>query len=242
MWEQDSAYLDYGEIRRRIEQRLAGATGIVWHMALFLVAILAILMFVIPGQTNGYPYFIEPGVGALFAIWSIVLMLHGARSFRRSGAIPRRREPAIEEEISERVEQGDTVLLEDVRQVFRVRALLNQDIRQRAGILAVINAFLIFNAFVWVMWTLQGATSSYTWQMTIPTAIVFLLPAFALNALRRVRRDRKLARMLAGLDNRVEVPKRKRLLDDEVFVRLSDDGELEEIFEEDYPVRKSKPV
>ena len=136
---------------------------------------------------------------------------------------------AVDDELNQRLERGDTELLDNPRAAFRLQALLNEDIRERAGIFTAIMAFLMVNAVTWLAWAAQGAYSSYTWQMTVPTTLVFLLPALALNTWRRARRNRRIVRTLSG-ERGFDAPlmKAKRTLDEETAYRLSDDGELVE--------------
>jgi 2TM domain len=228
MW--NNAFLDYLEIRRRIERRLPGMLWVWVHLAPFLAVVIMLL-----GVNSAYidrypdpPYFLVPGLGLPMTFWSIALLLHGLWSYRRSAAMARTREQGIDQELRERIEQDDTMLLADPRRVFRIRGLLDEDIRQRSGLYMALLAFLLLNAATWIVWASKGADDSYTWQMTIPTVIVFLLPALALNMWRRRRRDHKLERLMA--ERKVDTGKSKRKLsfDDmaEAAVRLSDDGEL----------------
>jgi hypothetical protein len=228
MWNND--FLDYVEIRRRIERHLPGMFWVFVHLALFLAAVLALLgiehpMYYYNGYTSS---FIRPDLGFAMTFWSVLLLIHSLWTFRRSGATGKVRERAIERELQERLEQDDTQLLNDQRRVFRIRGLLDEDIRQRSGHFVGLLGFLILNAATWFVWAANGGRDSYTWQMTIPTAIAVLAPALALNLFRRRRRDQKLQALMS--DHLVQVAKGKRKLsfDDlaERTVRLSDDGEL----------------
>ena len=57
MWDKNPLFLDYMEIRRRIESRLASRQGILTHIALFNIALIAIFIFTatIFNPALGYP-------------------------------------------------------------------------------------------------------------------------------------------------------------------------------------------
>jgi hypothetical protein len=229
MWNND--FLDYVEIRRRIEQRLPQMPAVWAHLALFLGAVIVLVTVTSPHGGYYYyervGYFIQPGNGFAMAGWSVLLLIHGLWAYKRSGAASIR-EQAVERELRERLEHDDTGLLADHRRNFRIRGLLDEDVRQRAGLYVGMLAFLLINAVTWLIWGANGARDSYTWQMTIPTAIAILAPAFALNAWRRARRDRKLQALMSEQHTQVAKSKRKLSFDEmaERAVRLSDDGEL----------------
>ncbi len=228
MWNND--FFDYIEIRRRIERQLPGAQQVFGHLALFLLAVIAFVT-IRYGQysVNPWPgYGLEPGLAYAMTFWSILLLIHGLWAYRRSGAAGAARERAVERELEKRIGQDDTGLLADHRRVFRIRGLLDEDIRLRSGLFIWLLSFLAVNATTWVIWASAGARSSYTLQMTIPTAIAFVAPALVLNLWRRRRRDRKLQRLMSEQAPQAAKAKRKRSFDEmaERAVRLSDDGEL----------------
>jgi hypothetical protein len=228
MW--NNEFLDYVEIRRRIERLLPGMQAVFVHLVLFLAAVVVFLAVEFP-RLHYYSYtqyFMEPGMGFFMTVWSVLLVLHGLWLYRRSGSAAAVREQAVEREIQARLEQGDTALLEDQRRVFRIRGLLDEDIRQRAGLNVALLTFLAVNVGTWLVWASHGAVDSYTWQMTIPTALAFLIPAFVLNLWRRRRRDTRLRSLMSERTVAAGKAKRKLSFDDiaERAVHLSDDGEL----------------
>ena len=247
MWDKHPLFLDYLHIRQRIESRLASSQAILAHVGLFLIAVLALLISTM--YPINYPYvprshFMNATASYLMTLWSIALLGHGVWAYRKSGASASRRAQAVENELNLRLERGDTDLLDNPRQVFRLQALLNEDIRQRAGLFAPIMLFLMLNAVTWAAWAVQGASTSYTWQMTVPTALALLLPPLAVNAFRRARRNRRIMRLLTEdqTSSAALKPKRSTDVEREAAYRLSDDGELVPIIEDDEYVaaRKAK--
>jgi hypothetical protein len=239
MWDKQPLFLDYLQIRQRIESRLAASQAILAHIGLYLIAVLAFLIASIYPPNYPYvprSYFIEPGVSYLMTAWSILLLGHGVWAYRKSGASGNIRAQAIENEINQRLEHGDTELLSNPRHAFRLQALLNEDIRLRAGLFAPIMTFLMLNAVTWAAWAVQGEFTSYTWQMTVPTALVVLLPPLAVNAWRRGRRNRRIMRLLTDEYAASMKPKRTVEVAYDAAYRLSDDGELVEISEDDAPL------
>jgi len=239
MWDKHPLYLDYLQIRQRIESRLASSQAILAHIVLFLIAVLALLITTL--YPINYPYvprsyFINPNASYIMTAWSIILLSHWVLLYRNSGASHNKRAQAVENEINQRLERGDTELLDNPRQAFRLQALLNEDIRLRAGLFAPIMVFLMLNAVTWVAWAVQGEFTSYTWQMTVPTALVFLLPPLAVNAWRRARRNRRIIRLLTDEYAISEKPKRTAETVHDAAYRLSDDGELLQTSQDDEQV------
>ncbi len=239
MWDKHPLFLDYLQIRHRVESRLASSQAILAHIGLFLIAVLALLITTL--YPINYPYvprshFIDVGASYLMTAWSIILLGHGVLAYRKSGASANTRAQVVENEINQRLENGDTELLDNPRQAFRLQALLNEDIRLRAGLFVPIMLFLMLNAVTWAAWAVQGASTSYTWQMTVPTALVLLPPPLAMNAWRRARRNRRIMRLLTDEYTVPLKPKRTAEAADDAVYRLSDDGELVQIIEEEEPL------
>jgi hypothetical protein len=239
MWDKHPLFLDYLQIRQRVESRLASSQAIFAHIGLFLIAVLALLITTL--YPINYPYvprpqFIDLGVSYVMTVWSILLLGHGLSAYQKSGASHNKRAHIIENEVNQRLEHGDTELLDNPRQAFRLQALLNEDIRLRAGLFTPILLFLMLNAVTWAAWAVQGASTSYTWQMTIPTALFILLPPLAVNAWRRARRNRRIARLLTDEYAGALKPKRTTQAAADAVYRLSDDGELVQIVEDDEQV------
>src|SRR5437879_4514794 len=100
MWNND--FLDYIEIRRRIERQLSGMFWVFVHLGLFLAAVLALLAIEHPiYYYNGGTSFIEPNIGFAMTYWSVLLLLHSLWTYRRSGATAKVRERAVERELHE---------------------------------------------------------------------------------------------------------------------------------------------
>lgn len=228
-----SAYLDYKEIRRRVERRFKNGWFLAGHLALFLLFVLYCTVighfFMSPPYYFYHPYFIDPAAGGFAAVWSVVLLFHSLRSFRRSGAAGEAREEAIERELRERLAQDDTLLLSDRRQAFRIHALMAEDIHRRSGAFITVLLFTGINAVIWVLWALTGAFSPVAWTVTSLLTFV-LLPLLVLNSSARRRQDKKMRHTLANWNVQAQYAKRKRQTpDDDAYpTRLTEDGELVE--------------
>lgn len=237
MWNEDGHYFDYVEIRRRIERRLASGVGLVVHLALFLLACVIGAALHPP-----YYYFFNYGVfsysgtwhvaALLMLAWSLVLAFHGLQTYRRAGTASKRRFEAVEDELTERYEADDTELLASPRQAFRVQALLNEDIRLRAGWIVSLDVLLAGNVLLWLAHAADQGRDPAHWKATLLFAVLALPVIFAVNRVRRMRRDARLRRILrARRADEATSAKRKRSFDDELerYARLADDGELTDL-------------
>lgn len=230
-----STYLDYREIRRRVERRFKNGYFLAGHLALFLLFVLYCTMigyfYISPPYYFDRPYFIDPDAGVFVTIWSVVLFFHSLRAYRRSGASGERREDTIEGELRERLAQDDTLLLSDRHQAFRIHALLAEDIQQRARDFTTILLFSGINAVVWVLWALAGATTPVAWTITSLLTLLMLLPLLIISRSRRRRHEQKLIETITSWNVQPQVAKHKRQTpdyEDDYSVRLAEDGELVE--------------
>ncbi|MBC6935394.1 MAG: hypothetical protein DWB42_06105 [Chloroflexi bacterium] len=230
-----SIYLDYKEIRRRVERRLKQGGGLLAHVLLYLLAVPTVVLseaylsytYFSFGGARFYEVYVNPSIGIPFVIWSLVLLTHAFRVYRRSGASGEAREQAVEAELRERLVADDTALLADSRRAFRVHSLLVEDIQSRSGMVNSLLLVSAINALVWVMWALAGANTPYAWLGAVLAGPVVLLPLLALNRHARRRQEKMLIRTLADWN----VPpyiKRKRQMRQyaEAYAgRLTDDEE-----------------
>jgi hypothetical protein len=227
MWNDYFSYLDYLELRRRVEKHLAKAHVLALHISVFVVAVLYVLMannrFFNPGEYPGY--FTSPSLASFMAGWSLLLLAHGLLTFRRSAASENAREKAIETEMRQRLEKQDTYLVEDERDLFRLHGLLNEDIKSRASPAVVLTVFTAINGLMWFVWALDsGGRDPFAWQMTPLLALAFMPLLFAVMN-RRSKHDQELMHQLS--ENEQAAGKRKRRTSEqERAVRLTDDGEL----------------
>lgn len=229
-----SAYLDYKEIRRRVERRFKKGYWLAGNLALFLLFVLYCTLIGYFYVSPMYPdrsYFIEPAAGVFVTIWSALLFFHSLIAYRKSGAFSERREEAIEGELRERLAQDDTLLLSDRHQAFRIHALLAEDIQQRTRDFTTVLTFTGINAAVWVLWALVGASTPVAWSVTSLLTLLVLLPLLLISRANRRRQDHKLTHTLANWDVQASYAKRKRQMPDyadDYTARLTDDGELVE--------------
>ena len=80
-------FLDYLELRRRVEKRLASGRYFLLHIIIFMVemALIGAAGFNPSYDPSNY-FFVFPSYGNLVAFWSGVLLAHGLWSYWRSGA------------------------------------------------------------------------------------------------------------------------------------------------------------
>jgi len=131
--------------------------------------------------------------------------------------------------LKQRLEKDDTDLVSDNRQAFRVQALLDEDIRHRAGIFVTLSVVLGLNVMVWLgsVWQtgwVDPWTSGY-WHEAARLVLVSLIPAVAFNRWRHTHRDQALAAQLANTEFDLS-DKRKRLSDEGEVYDFNEDGEL----------------
>lgn len=232
MWNENEAYFDYVEIRRRVERRLASGIGVVAHTGIF---VLAAFMGVL--ALGRYPYSVDSAMFPSFImmLWAGLLVLHGLWTYRRAGTGFGRRSAAIESELSERYDADDTELLASSRHLFRVQSLMDEDVRMRAGWIVGVNMFLIGNLVFWLGLTFGEAGRWSAWPVVPMLASMWFPSIYAINQVRRRMRDGKMRRILAVRPVAAErAVKQKRSFDGELerYARLSDDGELVDLPED----------
>lgn len=228
MWSENDAYFDYVEIRRRIERRLSSGTALGLHLGLYLAVLIGLIG--VFGRVQGSAT--VTWVNLFMAGWSGVLLMHGLWTARQSALSNRQRHSAVHTEINARLDSGDTELLADVRGVFRVQSLLEEDVRMRAGWnVTLLGYILVMNAAWGVNLLTRQIADATIWHILILMSF-FALPAiYTINKTRRYLRDRKLERALISHPRRQQTAakhKRSFEADLDAYARLSDDGELVE--------------
>ncbi len=206
MADEYSIYVEYKEIRRRVERRLKQGTGLLAHVALYLLAVVVVVLSrtylnysyfsVDNGVRQFYEVYVNPGVGVPFILWSLILLFHARQVYRKSGADADSREQAVEAELRDRLAADDTTLLADRRQSFRVHSLLVEDILARSGRINSLMLVAVVNAVAWLAWALAGANTPYAWLGAVLIAPVILLPLLALNNHARRRQEKKVMHTL----------------------------------------------
>jgi hypothetical protein len=192
-------FLDYLELRRRVERRLASGKWFLLHAITFGVGA------AIVGTAGWSPYydsfrnyFIDPAYGFIIGSWSALLLIHGLWSYWHSGAHGAKRNEAIEREMRQRVEAHDLYLSDHPKDLFRLHCLINSDIRSRASMISVLLTFIVINAVIWIPWAILEADSSFAWQMA-PMLVIPLLLALTWNFWRRGRHEVKLRNQMEQL-------------------------------------------
>ena len=229
-------FLDYFEMRRRIEKRLASGRLFLLHIVIFTIGAGMIgSASYSPYWYQGRDYFIYPFTGHSISLWSGILLAHGLWSFWNSGARGGRREAVIEREMRTRVQDDALYLSQRPKTLFRLHGLLSDDISKRYSGIPIMLAIVFINVLIWIPWTLLGqANTSFAWQ----TALVLVIPFIILvlfNGWRRAGHETRLRQQLATFldeneDEDVDTYERE--------MRLGDDGEL--ITVEEYMLKQKR--
>jgi hypothetical protein len=210
---------DYKTIRRRIERKLSRPGFVLLHVGFFFFATLLLMA----SAPNSVP--IERPF--MLLVWSIVLLAHSLAMMRLSGVPDKRRETLIQQELEQRLEKDDTELVSDHRQAFRVQALLDEDIRHRAGFFVSLSALLGLNVVMWLAsfgQTLEALDNfSGYWHEVARMVLAGIVPALAINRWRRTRRDQEISARLS--DSALDLSEKRKRLSDEVYA-FEEDGEL----------------
>jgi hypothetical protein len=226
MWSENDAYFDYVEIRRRIERRLSSGTALVLHLGVYL----AVMVGLIGVFGRVYGSATVTWVNLFMAGWSGVLLLHGLWTARQSALSNSQRHSAVHAEITERLDASDTELLADVRGVFRVQSLIEEDVRMRAGWnVSLLGYILVMNAAWGVNMLTRQIADATIWHILILMSFFALPVIYSFNKGRRYLRNRKLERVFATHPRQHQaVAKEKRSFEADLnaYARLSDDGEL----------------
>lgn len=224
-------FFEYKEIRRRVERQLGSANMLIGHLVMFFMAVIATISYFSP--TLYFQGTFQLAVSGMLMLWSFALAGHGFLVYRTAGASGRARELAINRQLEERLTQGDTELLNNPRDVFRIHGLLEDDIRKRSGTLLALLSFLVLNAAGWLIYIGSSGESLYPWNL-LAFAFLILTPALIINFLRRWLRERRYAALFSYWAAQPEVGRTKeKRREDDAALRLSDDGELIEAYQMD---------
>jgi hypothetical protein len=226
MWNNYWTFLDYLELRRRIEKRLAGGKWLLLHTALFFAAVL-FFTAMRPPPPYYFDYYIQPGAGYFMVVWSLLLAAHGLLTYVRSGGSASRRGQAIEAEMRERIQNDDTYLSDDPKDLFRLHGILDDDIGKRSSSVSLLTIYTTINAMLWIPWAIfDGASDSFAWTASPIMLIFIFLPLLGFSAFSSAGRERKLRQQMENSGEPMPaIPKQKRAAH-ESAMRLSDDGEL----------------
>lgn len=222
MWNDYQTFLDYLELRRQVEKRLARPARAAAHVTIF--ALVTTLAGILGSMTSRWPYgqwyFVAPEAGYVMAVWSLLLLLHTGVAYWSSGLNVFRRGQAIEKEMRKRLASDDTYLGADPADLFELHSRLHADVGLRASALPLYLVLTTLNALVWLMFATQGAFTNFAW-IGVPMLALMFTPFI-------VRKNRQIARHERSLIERV-TPVAKRKRHHEAAYRLAEDGELVEI-------------
>jgi hypothetical protein len=190
-------FLDYLELRRRVEKRLAAGNWFLLHIIIFIIGatMIGLAGFHTTYDPDEY-FFIFPYYGHWVTFWSGVLLTHGLWSYWRSGARGGKRDHVIESEMRERIKNNDLFLSDHPRDLFQLHGLLNDDIQKRASMTPILLFFVFINASIWIPWTLAGeARTSFAWMLAALLVVPMLL-ALIWNLWQRRRHRTQLRKQL----------------------------------------------
>jgi hypothetical protein len=234
-------FLDYLELRRRIEKRLARPHWILLHSILYVVSFGIGLAMAANIYRYYYPFdfFIDPMYGYIMIGWSIVLLLHIFWTVMRSGASAGRRSEMIELEMRERLKNDDSYLGDNPKDLFRIHGLLEEDLQKRAGVFFTLRAFAVLNLAVWLGSLVSDQLrSSFAWQV-IPMLGIAFLPFLAYNTWQRSRNEGRIRKLMSDAAD-ADSDEQPASNEDERLLHLSDDGELLDYEFLDKPKRKGE--
>jgi hypothetical protein len=228
------SYLEYKEMRRRIERKLKGSSPLLIHMIIYAVingliwySALTPIYDPVFSQTPFAPGFVT-------VIWGIVLLAHGVWQRFHSGLREGTRGRIIEQEMRKLLEESYSDIDQD--DFFQIHQLLDEDVKQRAGFALPIALVTMLNASIWLLWAVNGARyfAAYgQFVLLLMAASVLIVGGGASNLLRRTRRERR--RRGIQVVPIVEKPKRVAAL------QLNEDGELDELITDEWtPLEKLK--
>jgi hypothetical protein len=184
------SYLNYKEIRRRVEKRLKNINGLFIHGLVFFTInlILWVLFYNSSFYYWGYGIFYP---GLLTTGWSWVLLFHAMRTYLMSGAWSDTRGSAIEQEMRALLDSDGGY--SDHDDYFVMHRMLDEDVAQRAGFVAPLTLFAGMNAFAWVLWIAAGASyfDYAVWAFIVLAGIAIVPLGAVINFWRRNRRERR---------------------------------------------------
>ncbi len=225
--------LDYFELRRRAERRLARFALLGWNILLYILSFNAIALYRFSEYLDplnygaAYIFRLLPSEVILGLGWSAALLLHSLWVVGRRLAVSR--SAAIEQTMRQRLQNDEGFLADDPDALFALHATLDDDLRGRNGYAVWSLAFALLNIGVWLFSGMSQFPSYMLW-----TLFLFMLGAYGLGMgwsfIRRQARERRIRRAL-------EQELRAAPLDNTHRLRLSDDGE---IAMDEYPAKRKR--
>jgi hypothetical protein len=134
------------------------------------------------------------------------------------------------------VRNDDSYLSEHPKDLFRLHALLEENIGKRARSVSLLMVYTTLNALIWLPWAIfDGARDSFAWMASPMLAVLIFLPLLLSTLLYRERNERALRQQIETLSETPrddEIPVKYKHEPQRAMMRLSDDGELLEIEDE----------
>jgi hypothetical protein len=218
------AFLDYLELRRRVEKWLAPGNVLLIHAFVFGIVVFLMPTFVMSSDRFRIDY-IDRSYGFLVATWSGLLFIHGLWTYWHSGANKGKRDKFTEYVMRQGLENDDLYLSKNPKDLFRLHALLNNDIRTRSSMSLVLLFFSFLNALNWIPWALSDPGGPGAWWSS-PSIVAPFLLALGINFWWRRRHEVRLTDQMEAL---FSSPSNQQFDEDnesEREGRLSEDDEL----------------
>jgi hypothetical protein len=220
-------FLDYLELRRRVERRIWRGK---WLLGNIVAFVLAAAVFSATSNAYAYGYAVEPSTSYFMTFWSIGLALHGILTFFKSGAWIWRRNQAVEDEMRARLQNDESYMSDNPNHLFNLHKLLENNIGARSESVVMTTVFTIVNAIMWVSWTtLSTMSGSQPWQLTGIFAMLILLPVLIASLIHGVKYEQALRKKIETLEETApqqESASKQKRFAQQAHMRLSDDGEL----------------
>lgn len=184
------SYLNYKEIRRRVEKRLKNGNGLFIHGIIFFAVNIVIwaIWYNSASYSWGYGVFFP---GLMTAGWSWLVFFHAIRTYLKSGVWSDARGNAVEQEMRDLLDVDDGYT--DQQDYFVMHRMLDEDVAQRAGFVTSLALFAAANAFSWFLWVIAGAQyfDYAVWALIFFAAMAILPAGAVINLWRSNRRERR---------------------------------------------------
>ncbi len=182
-------FLDQRAAQRRLMAKFAQPLPLIVHTLLFIAVMTGIWLYGSLGNAHLWRYAVNfplPVLGGL--LWSCVLAVHALIHYRRSAAVARRRELAVEDEMRQFIERNADPV--DDAELFAMHRALSSDL-ERAGRWSLgLALFAVINVLNWIISALNMGTS-WGFQLTLPAAILLVGGSYTYQMWQQSRREER---------------------------------------------------
>lgn len=209
-------FIEYIELRRRIELRLVPPLWLLLHSVVFMIVSLWIALNA-AAETNSA---VDPSDIKMMGLWSAILGIHGWIAYYQSGAYTVIRD----REVKEVLHSANLNLKKPTKADLRLQGILHEDIRQRASMIPPLLILTLINAALWLAWYVVAPQTAAFLLIPVLFSMTFLV-IMAATIYRRARHEIWLRGQLS--DPAWGTGKTKN-----ITMELGEDGELIELDEE----------